>query len=134
VRELGAIVVGKTKTAEFAGSQEVIGDWVDYSSVFNTRADGYLRYTGSSTGSASVGLYSQKCSQKTKQLFQVVMIHCVKQTICPQTVVACYRPEQVGPAAPQQHLLSLPTPRLISVWGAMVPNPKTLSLLSKQQY
>lgn len=49
----GAIIVGKTKTAEFGGSQEVIGDWSDFSYAFNPRADGYLRCTGSSTGSAS---------------------------------------------------------------------------------
>ncbi|KAJ5114029.1 hypothetical protein N7456_002563 [Penicillium angulare] len=49
----GAIIVGKTKMAEFAGSQEVIGDWADFSYAFNPRADGYLRSTGSSTGSAS---------------------------------------------------------------------------------
>ncbi|KAH0563242.1 hypothetical protein GP486_002187 [Trichoglossum hirsutum] len=49
----GAIVVGKTKTVEFGGSQEVVGDWVDYSYAFNARGDGYLASTGSSTGSAS---------------------------------------------------------------------------------
>lgn len=55
----GAIIVGKTKTAEFAGSQEVEGDWADYSCPFNPRADGYLRSSGSSTGSASgVASYS----------------------------------------------------------------------------
>lgn len=42
----GAIVVGKTKTAEFGGSQEAIGDWSDYSYAFNPRADGYLVATG----------------------------------------------------------------------------------------
>lgn len=55
----GAVIVGKTKTAEFAGSQEVEGDWADYSCPFNPRGDGYLRSTGSSTGSASgVAAYS----------------------------------------------------------------------------
>ena len=49
----GAVVVGKTKTAEFGGSQEVVGDWVDYSYPFNARGDGYLAATGSSTGSAA---------------------------------------------------------------------------------
>ncbi|KAK4032969.1 amidase signature domain-containing protein [Parachaetomium inaequale] len=51
--DLGATVLGKTKTAEFAGSQEVIGDWADYSYAFNSRAHGYSLCTGSSTGSAS---------------------------------------------------------------------------------
>ncbi|KAF2834839.1 amidase signature enzyme [Patellaria atrata CBS 101060] len=50
---LDAIVIGKTKTAEFAGSQEVIGDWTDYSYALNPRGDGYIVSTGSSTGSAS---------------------------------------------------------------------------------
>lgn len=59
VIDKGAIIVGKTKTAEFAGSQEVEGDWADYSCPKNPRADGYLRSTGSSTGSAScVASYS----------------------------------------------------------------------------
>lgn len=49
----GAIVIGKTKTVEFGGSQEVVGDWVDYSYAFNSRGDGDLASTGSSTGSAS---------------------------------------------------------------------------------
>jgi Asp-tRNA(Asn)/Glu-tRNA(Gln) amidotransferase A subunit family amidase len=53
VIDKGAVIVGKTKTAEFAGSQEVIGDWADYSYAYNCRADGNLVCTGSSTGSAS---------------------------------------------------------------------------------
>jgi len=53
VMDLGAIIVGKTKTVEFGGSQEVIGDWCSYLHAFNARGDGYLASTGSSTGSAS---------------------------------------------------------------------------------
>jgi Asp-tRNA(Asn)/Glu-tRNA(Gln) amidotransferase A subunit family amidase len=53
VLDSGAIIVGKTKTVEFGGSQEVIGDWCDYFYAFNVRGDGYLASTGSSTGSAS---------------------------------------------------------------------------------
>ncbi|OBT81612.1 hypothetical protein VE02_09368 [Pseudogymnoascus sp. 03VT05] len=49
----GAIIVGKTKTIEFAGEQEVVADWVDYSYPFNPRGDYYLGATGSSTGSAA---------------------------------------------------------------------------------
>lgn len=49
----GAIFVGKTKTVEFAGEQEVVADWVDYSYPFNFRGDSYLGATGSSTGSAA---------------------------------------------------------------------------------
>lgn len=51
--DLGGIIVGKTKTVEFGGSQEVLGDWSDYFYPFNVRGDGYLAATGSSTGSAS---------------------------------------------------------------------------------
>ncbi|XEV04981.1 hypothetical protein FSHL1_010268 [Fusarium sambucinum] len=53
VIDLGGIIVGKTKTVEFGGSQEVIGDWCDYFYAFNARGDGYLASTGSSTGSAA---------------------------------------------------------------------------------
>lgn len=53
VVDLGGIIVGKTKTVEFGGSQEVIGDWCDYFYAFNARGDGYLASTGSSTGSAA---------------------------------------------------------------------------------
>ncbi len=37
----GAVIVGKTKTAQFA-SGENARDWVDYSCPFNPRGDGYL--------------------------------------------------------------------------------------------
>ncbi|CEI68082.1 unnamed protein product [Fusarium venenatum] len=53
VVDLGGIIVGKTKTVEFGGSQEVIGDWCDYFYAFNARGDGYFASTGSSTGSAA---------------------------------------------------------------------------------
>ncbi|KAK0714457.1 amidase signature domain-containing protein [Apiosordaria backusii] len=48
----GAVIVGKTKTAQFA-SGERAGDWVDYPCPFNPRGDGYLDPDGSSTGSAA---------------------------------------------------------------------------------
>ncbi|KAI0389372.1 amidase signature domain-containing protein [Xylariaceae sp. FL0594] len=48
----GAIIVGKATTVEFAGAQEVEGDWADFRYPKNPRADGYLRATGSSVGSA----------------------------------------------------------------------------------
>jgi Asp-tRNA(Asn)/Glu-tRNA(Gln) amidotransferase A subunit family amidase len=51
--EAGGVIVGMTKTAEFGGTQEVVGDWTDYSYSFNSRGDGYLVAVGSSTGSAS---------------------------------------------------------------------------------
>ncbi|KAI3558027.1 glutamyl-tRNA(Gln) amidotransferase [Colletotrichum abscissum] len=53
VIDLGGVIVGKTKTVEFGGSQEVIGDWCDYFDPMNVRGDGYLAGTGSSTGSVS---------------------------------------------------------------------------------
>ncbi|KAK4209255.1 amidase signature domain-containing protein [Rhypophila decipiens] len=50
--KLGAVIVGKTKTTQFA-SGEHAGDWVDYSCPFNPRGDGYLDPDRSSTGSAA---------------------------------------------------------------------------------
>lgn len=51
--ELGAIIVGKTKTAQFSDGDTTTADWVDYSCPWNARGDGYLIPSGSSTGSAS---------------------------------------------------------------------------------
>ncbi|KAI1132442.1 amidase signature domain-containing protein [Nemania abortiva] len=50
--DAGAIIVGKTKTAQFA-SGERPRDWVDYQCPFNPRGDGYLDPECSSTGSAT---------------------------------------------------------------------------------
>lgn len=53
----GAVIVGKTKTAQFA-SGEHARDWVDYQCPFHPRGDGYLDPDGSSTGSAvAIGAY-----------------------------------------------------------------------------
>ena len=49
----GAIVVGKTKTAQFSGRQEAVGDWSGDFYPFNAHGDGYFVSTGSSTGNAS---------------------------------------------------------------------------------
>ncbi|KAJ8122751.1 hypothetical protein ONZ43_g1134 [Nemania bipapillata] len=51
--ELGAVVVGKTKTTQFADSEWATCDWVDYHAPFNPRGDGYLTPSGSSSGSAA---------------------------------------------------------------------------------
>ncbi|KAJ8113597.1 hypothetical protein ONZ43_g5119 [Nemania bipapillata] len=50
--EAGAVIVGKTKTTQFA-SGEHPRDWVDYQCPFNPRGDGYLDPELSSTGSAA---------------------------------------------------------------------------------
>ncbi|KAI4639481.1 hypothetical protein J4E93_009310 [Alternaria ventricosa] len=50
--EAGAVIVGKTKTVQFA-SGENARDWFDYSAPFNPRGDGYQEPSGSSTGSAT---------------------------------------------------------------------------------
>ncbi|KAI0105100.1 amidase signature domain-containing protein [Nemania sp. FL0031] len=50
--DAGAIIVGKTKTAQFA-SGENAHDWIDYQCPFNPRGDGYTDPDGSSTGSAA---------------------------------------------------------------------------------
>ncbi|KAI0868131.1 amidase signature domain-containing protein [Hypoxylon argillaceum] len=49
--DAGAIIVGKTKTTQFA-SGEHPRDWIDYQCPFNPRGDGYLDPELSSTGSA----------------------------------------------------------------------------------
>ncbi|KAF3923470.1 hypothetical protein ABW21_db0208090 [Orbilia brochopaga] len=49
---LGATVIGKTKTTQFANG-EAARDWIEEHCPFNPRADGYLDPAGSSTGSAA---------------------------------------------------------------------------------
>ncbi|CAG8953378.1 hypothetical protein HYFRA_00010125 [Hymenoscyphus fraxineus] len=48
----GAIVVGKTKTTQFASGEGSM-DWVDYQCSFNPRGDGYQDTSMSSVGSAA---------------------------------------------------------------------------------
>jgi len=50
--EAGAVIVGKTKTVQFA-SGENARDWIDFSPPFNPRGDGYQEPSGSSTRSAT---------------------------------------------------------------------------------
>ena len=47
------MIVGKTKTTQFADSEWPTGDWVDYHAPFNPVADGYQGTSGSSAGSAA---------------------------------------------------------------------------------
>lgn len=49
--ELGAVIVGKTKTAQLA-SGLAARDWIDYQCPFNPRGDGYMDPDCSSSGSA----------------------------------------------------------------------------------
>lgn len=49
--DAGAVIVGKTKTAQFA-SGEYAHDWVDFLCPFNPRGDGYMEPDCSSSGSA----------------------------------------------------------------------------------
>ena len=51
--ELGAVVVGKTRTTQFGDTEWATGDWVDYHAPFNPRADGYQGPSGSSAGSGA---------------------------------------------------------------------------------
>lgn len=51
--DLGVVIVGKTKTTQFADSEWPTCDWVDYHGPFNPRGDGYLTPSGSSAGSAA---------------------------------------------------------------------------------
>jgi hypothetical protein len=56
--DAGAIVVGKTKTSQFANGAQATSDWVDYHSPFNPRSDGYQDTSSSSAGSgAAVAAY-----------------------------------------------------------------------------
>lgn len=50
--DMGAVIVGKTKTTQFA-SGEYAQDWVDYQCPFNPRGDGYFDPSCSSAGSAA---------------------------------------------------------------------------------
>lgn len=47
--DLGAVIVGKTKIAQFAAGEE----WVDVKAPWNPRADGYQSIKGSSAGAGS---------------------------------------------------------------------------------
>ncbi|KAI3324413.1 amidase signature enzyme [Xylariaceae sp. AK1471] len=51
--DLGAIVVGKTKTTQFALGEEPTADWVDEFCPLNPRGDGYQTTEGSSAGSGA---------------------------------------------------------------------------------
>ena len=52
--DLGAVIVGKTKTTQFA-SGEFARDWVDFQCPFNPRGDGYFE-TGCSSAGSAVGV------------------------------------------------------------------------------
>lgn len=51
--DLGAVVVGKTRTSQFGNGQEGTADWVDFSNAFNARGDGYQSPSSSSSGAGS---------------------------------------------------------------------------------
>ncbi|KAF4124180.1 Amidase [Geosmithia morbida] len=56
--DLGAVVVGKQKTAQFASAADP-WDWTDFQPPFNPRGDGYLTCSASSSGSAcSIAAYN----------------------------------------------------------------------------
>ncbi|CRG91694.1 Glutamyl-tRNA(Gln) amidotransferase subunit A, mitochondrial [Talaromyces islandicus] len=50
---LGAVVVGKTRTSQFANGETPTADWVDYHDPFNARGDGYQDPSSSSAGAAA---------------------------------------------------------------------------------
>lgn len=51
--DLGADIVGTTKTVQFANGDRATADWVDYHASFIERGDGYREPSGSSTGAGS---------------------------------------------------------------------------------
>lgn len=56
--DAGAVLVGKTKTSQFANGEVATEDWVDYHSPFNPRGDGYQDPSSSSSGAgSSIGSY-----------------------------------------------------------------------------
>ncbi|KAH8200897.1 hypothetical protein TruAng_004906 [Truncatella angustata] len=56
--DLGAVLVGKMGTVQFANGDSATADWVDLHAPFNPRGDGYQDPSGSSTGpGAGIGAY-----------------------------------------------------------------------------
>lgn len=56
--DMGAIIVGKTLSSQFANGETSTADWVDQFCPFNPRGDGYQDPSSSSSGSgASMGAY-----------------------------------------------------------------------------
>ncbi|KXJ88907.1 amidase signature domain-containing protein [Microdochium bolleyi] len=51
--DLGAVVVGKTRTSQFANGQAPTADWVDFHDPFNARGEGYQDPSSSSAGAGS---------------------------------------------------------------------------------
>jgi Asp-tRNA(Asn)/Glu-tRNA(Gln) amidotransferase A subunit family amidase len=51
--DLGAIIVGKTRTSQFANGEAPTADWVDNHDPFNARGDGYQDPSSSSAGAGS---------------------------------------------------------------------------------
>ncbi|KAI0919006.1 hypothetical protein AcW1_003502 [Taiwanofungus camphoratus] len=49
----GLVLVGKTKTSQFANGEVATGDWVDLHAPYNPRGDGYQDGSSSSTGSGT---------------------------------------------------------------------------------
>lgn len=57
LRKMGATIVGTTKLASFAATEEPV-ECIDYQAPWNPRADGYQSPAGSSSGSgAAIGAY-----------------------------------------------------------------------------
>lgn len=49
----GAVIVGKTRTTQFAAGEQASGDWIDFLPPWNPRGDGWQIPGMSSAGSAS---------------------------------------------------------------------------------
>ncbi|KPM46032.1 hypothetical protein AK830_g410 [Neonectria ditissima] len=57
--DLGAVLVGKMGTVQFANGDRVTADWVGLHALFNPRGDGYQNPSGTSTGpGCGVGAYN----------------------------------------------------------------------------
>jgi hypothetical protein len=51
--DLGAVIIGKTRTSQFANGESPTGDWIDNHDPFNARGDGYQDPSSSSAGAGS---------------------------------------------------------------------------------
>lgn len=49
----GMVLIGKTKTSQFANGETATDDWVDLHAPYNPRGDGYQDGSSSSTGSGT---------------------------------------------------------------------------------
>lgn len=84
--DLGAVLIGKVKTTQYALSEEPTGDYIDQLGPFNPRGDGYQLPQGSSSGSGvSVFLpfqLSSELSGLSVADFDLNVTHRISANLC----------------------------------------------------